>query len=84
MTGLSQTQAGMHVCGIYRQEQGVFCCSGILFSHELSYRSPQFVTRKIVSGAVDIYLGLQDESTVGSSVLSSDEWWCAARYRIPG
>ena len=71
--------AGMHVCDIYRQEQDVFCCSGILFNHESPYRPPQFVTKKIVSGAVDIHLGLQDELTVGSLAALTD-WGAAADY----
>src|SRR5581483_8903276 len=45
--------AGMNICDVYRREHGTFCCSGILFNHESPYRSPQFVTAKIVRGAVD-------------------------------
>ena len=71
--------AGMNVCNVYRQEHGTFCCSGILFNHESPYRSPQFVTRKIVNGAVDIHLGLRDELTVGSLAAQAD-WGAAADY----
>lgn len=71
--------AGMNVCDIYRREHGIFCCSGILFNHELSYRSPQFVTKKIVSGAVDIHLGLQRELTLGSLAAQAD-WGAAVDY----
>lgn len=70
--------AGMNICGIYR-EHGTFCCSGILFNHESPYRSPQFVTRKIVNGAVNIHLGLQDELTVGSLAAQAD-WGAATDY----
>ena len=71
--------AGMNICDIYRREHGVFCGSGILFNHESPYRSPQFVTKKIVSGAVNIYLGLQSELTLGSLAAQAD-WGAAADY----
>jgi GDPmannose 4,6-dehydratase len=71
--------AGMNICNVYRQEHGIFCSSGILFNHESPYRSPQFVTRKIVNGVVDIYLGLKDEVTVGSLAAQAD-WGAAADY----
>lgn len=71
--------AGMNICDLYRREHGVFCCSGILFNHESPYRSPQFVTAKIVSGAVNIHLGLQDELTLGSLAAQAD-WGAASDY----
>jgi GDPmannose 4,6-dehydratase len=71
--------AGMNICDIYRQEHGMFCCSGILFNHESPYRSPQFVTKKIVNGAVNIYLGLQNELILGSLAAQAD-WGAAADY----
>ncbi len=70
---------GMNICDIYRREHGMFCCSGILFNHESPYRSPQFVTKKIVSGAINIHLGLQDELTVGSLAAQAD-WGAAVDY----
>ena len=71
--------AGMNICDVYRREHGMFCCSGILFNHESPYRSPQFVTAKIVSGAVDIHLGQQDELMVGSLAAQAD-WGAAIDY----
>jgi GDPmannose 4,6-dehydratase len=71
--------AGMNICDIYRREHGMFCCSGILFNHESPYRSPQFVTKKIVSGAVKIHLGLQNELTLGSLAARTD-WGAATDY----
>jgi GDPmannose 4,6-dehydratase len=70
--------AGMNICDIYRRE-GVFCSSGILFNHESPYRSPQFVTKKIAIGAVNIYLGVANELTLGSLAAQAD-WGCAADY----
>jgi GDPmannose 4,6-dehydratase len=71
--------AGMNICDVYRREHGMFCCSGILFNHESPYRSPQFVTKKIVSGAVNIYLGLQNELILGSLAAQAD-WGAATDY----
>jgi GDPmannose 4,6-dehydratase len=71
--------AGMNTCDVYRREHGMFCCSGILFNHESSYRSSQFITRKIVNGAVNIHLGLQNELTVGSLAAQAD-WGAAVDY----
>jgi|SRR5580704_510755 GDPmannose 4,6-dehydratase len=71
--------AGMTICDIYRREHEIFCCSGILFNHESPFRSQQFVTKKIVSGAVDIYLGLQRELIIGSLSAQAD-WGAAVDY----
>jgi GDPmannose 4,6-dehydratase len=71
--------AGMNICEVYRRTHGIFCCSGVLFNHESSYRSPQFVTRKIVVGAVNIHLGRQNELTVGSLAAQAD-WGAAVDY----
>jgi GDPmannose 4,6-dehydratase len=71
--------AGMNICDLYRREHGVFCCSGILFNHESPYRAPQFVTKKIVSGAVDIYLKLQSQLILGSLAAQAD-WGASTDY----
>jgi GDPmannose 4,6-dehydratase len=71
--------ASMNICDLYRREHGVFCCSGILFNHESSHRSQKFITKKVVSGAVDIHLGLQDELIVGSLAAQAD-WGAAVDY----
>ena len=33
---------------IYRENYGIYCCTGILFNHESSLRSKEFVTKKII------------------------------------
>jgi GDPmannose 4,6-dehydratase len=71
--------AGMNVCDIYRRDHGVFCSSGILFNHESPYRAPQFVTKRIVTGAVDVYLGFQKKLSVGSLSAQAD-WGSATDY----
>ncbi len=43
--------AGYWFTKIYRENFGLFCCSGILFNHESSLRSDEFVTKKIINEA---------------------------------
>ena len=40
--------AGYWLTKIYRENYGIFCCSGILFNHESPLRSNEFVTKKII------------------------------------
>lgn len=44
--------ASLNTVQVYRQAYGLRCVTGILFNHESPYRSPTFVTRKIVEGAL--------------------------------
>jgi GDPmannose 4,6-dehydratase len=71
--------AGMGICDLYRRERNLFCCSGILFNHESPHRGSQFVSKKIVSGAVDIHLGVRDQLELGSLDAQVD-WGAAADY----
>lgn len=59
----------------YRQAYGLFACSGILFNHESPLRPRRFVTRKIVSGAVDISQGLADQLSLGNLDVARDFGW---------
>ena len=63
--GISK-MASYHLVKNYRQQYGMFACSGILYNHESPRRGYEFVTRKIVSAAVKIKLGLQDSVTLGN------------------
>lgn len=44
--------ASLNTVQVYRQAYGLRCVTGILFNHESPFRSPTFVTRKIVDGAI--------------------------------
>lgn len=44
--------ASFNTVQVYRQAYGLNCVTGILFNHESPFRSPTFVTRKIVDGAL--------------------------------
>jgi GDPmannose 4,6-dehydratase len=59
----------------YREAYGLFACSGILFNHESPLRPRRFVTRKIVSGAVDISQGLADQLSLGNLAVARDFGW---------
>jgi GDPmannose 4,6-dehydratase len=76
--GISKV-AGYHLVKNYRQQYGLFACSGILYNHESPRRGYEFVTRKIVSSAVKIKLGLQDTLTLGNLDAYRD-WGYAPDY----
>ena len=44
--------ASLNTVRLYREAYGLNCVSGILFNHESPWRPANFVTRKIVSGAL--------------------------------
>ena len=49
--GISKA-AGIQCCRFYRQQEGVFAATGILFNHESALRKPSFLSQKIVRGAL--------------------------------
>lgn len=63
----------------YRESYNMFACSGILFNHESPRRGREFVTRKIVEGAVRIKMGLQKELRMGNLDAKRD-WGFAGDY----
>ena len=63
----------------YRQAYGIYACSGILFNHESPLRSERFVTKKIVSAAVQIAADPRIRVTLGDLAVSRD-WGYAPEY----
>ena len=63
----------------YRENYGLFACSGILYNHESPRRSPEFVTRKITRAAAMIKLGLARELRLGNLDARRD-WGFAGDY----
>jgi GDPmannose 4,6-dehydratase len=63
----------------YRDQYGLFACSGIAYNHESPRRPEQFVTRKISRGAAAIKLGLQDELVLGDTSAVRD-WGFAGDF----
>jgi len=64
----------------------MFCCYGILFNHSNTYRSKDFVVRKITNAAAKIALGKQSELKLGHLEWARDEHWsdfgCEAMWKI--
>lgn len=70
---------GVFLCRAYRQKFGLFSSAGILYNHESVYRSEQFVSMKIIRGAVKIKKGLQEQLVLGD--LSAEvDWGYAPDY----
>jgi GDPmannose 4,6-dehydratase len=63
----------------YRENYGLFACSGILYNHESPRRSPEFVTRKITLAAAKVKLGLAKELRLGNMDARRD-WGFAGDY----
>ena len=66
----------------YREAYDIFGCSGILFNHESEYRGLEFVTQKIVDGAIKIKLGIQEKISLGN--LDSKRDWGYAKDYVEG
>lgn len=71
--------AGHGLVNSFRVQHGVFACSGILFNHESPRRPVDFVTRKIVNGAVRIKRGELDKLHLGDLSAKRD-WGYAPDY----
>jgi GDPmannose 4,6-dehydratase len=70
---------GHALVGAYRSREGIHASSGILYNHESPRRTPSFVTRKIVQGAVAIKRGEADELVLGDLSVQRD-WGYAKEY----
>ena len=63
----------------YRERYGLHAASGILYNHESPRRGLDFVTRKIIHGAVQIKMGAADQLHLGNLDARRD-WGYAADY----
>ncbi|MDO5554861.1 MAG: GDP-mannose 4,6-dehydratase [Planctomycetia bacterium] len=66
-------------CVNYREAYHMFAANGILFNHESPLRGDQFVTKKIVRGAVRIHNGSEEPIRLGNLDARRD-WGHAADY----
>jgi len=57
--------AGLALCKFYRSRYGIFASSGILYNHESALRGGDFVSQKIIRGAIDIKRGRQKRLVLG-------------------
>jgi GDPmannose 4,6-dehydratase len=63
----------------FRNQYGLFACSGILFNHESPRRPLSFVTRKISAAAAAIANGQQDSLMLGN-IESRRDWGYAGDF----
>jgi GDPmannose 4,6-dehydratase len=63
----------------YREKEGIFAVTGIMYNHESPRRGNQFVTKKIISSAIRIKLGLQQKLYLGNLDAKRD-WGYAPDY----
>jgi GDPmannose 4,6-dehydratase len=68
-----------NLCRVYRSSYNMFISNGILFNHESPRRGLNFVTNKIVAGAVDIYKGKAQTLALGNLEATRD-WGHAKDY----
>lgn len=63
----------------YRENYGLFSCSGILFNHESPLRKPSYVTRKITQSVALIKAGKLKKLEIGNIDIQRD-WGFAGDY----
>jgi len=68
-----------NLCRVYRSSYDMFIANGILFNHESPRRGLNFVTNKVVAGAVDIYNGEAQTLALGNLEATRD-WGHAKDY----
>jgi len=67
--------ASFNTVQVYRQAYGLRCVTGILFNHESPYRAPNFVTRKIVEGALQCQKQKDFRLQLGDLSVARDWGW---------
>lgn len=72
--GITKT-TGIHCCRLYRSGAGVHASAGILYNHESPLRRPDFVSQKIVRGAVEIRKGRTSKLVLGDLSAVNDWGW---------
>lgn len=68
-----------NICNNYRNSYDMHISNGILFNHESPRRGINFVTNKVVNGAVDIHRGRAKKLVLGNLAASRD-WGHAKDY----
>ena len=76
--GISKV-AGIECCQTYRQRDGLFAATGILFNHESALRKPSFLSQKIVRGALRARRDPAYRITLGDLDAATD-WGYAPDY----
>jgi GDPmannose 4,6-dehydratase len=70
---------GLLSCRYFRKHYGTFAAVGIYYNHESPYRTGNFLSKKIIKGAVDIRNGIKNKLVLGN--LSAEvDWGYAPDY----
>lgn len=67
--------ASFNTVQLYRRAYGLHCVTGILFNHESPYRSPTFVTSKIINGALRCLKDRDHKLALGDLSVARDWGW---------
>jgi GDPmannose 4,6-dehydratase len=65
----------MYVGNWYAEKYWLQVINAILYNHESEYRSPKFVSMKIIQWAINIKKGLQDSITLWDLSTQVDRWY---------
>lgn len=76
--GLTKAQ-GILICREFRERYGIYAAGGILYNHESVLRPAKFLSKKLISSAHKISLGLQQELVLGN-LSSETDWGYAPDY----
>jgi GDPmannose 4,6-dehydratase len=76
--GITKT-AGLNCCQYYRNIHELYVSTGILYNHESIYRRPEFISKKIIQGAVEIKRGKRFSLVLGN-LSSKVDWGYAPDY----
>jgi len=68
-------QTSLNLVKIYRDHHNLKCNTGILFNHESPLRGKNFVTKKIISGAVECYKNRNHKLKLGNLNIYRDWGW---------
>tara|TARA_Y100001968_G_scaffold333684_1_gene398363 strand:- start:866 stop:1786 length:921 start_codon:yes stop_codon:yes gene_type:complete len=72
-------ETSFNLVKMYRELYALQCVTGILFNHESNLRSQQFVTQKIIQGAIETHKNKTHKISLGNLKIARD-WGCAEEY----
>ncbi len=68
-------QTSFNLVKLYREIYKIKCVTGVLFNHESTLRSPEFVTQKIISGAIKCSRDKSLKINIGDVDVARDWGW---------
>tara|TARA_B100000700_G_scaffold181361_1_gene200076 strand:+ start:24316 stop:25275 length:960 start_codon:yes stop_codon:yes gene_type:complete len=68
-------QCSLNLVKFYREVYGINCLTGILFNHESPFRNSNYVTHKIIHGAIECYLKKKEKIYLGNINIARDWGW---------